>query len=186
VATGALARGADLVAAARRRADAAAHPWLRALAARGAAQVAMAAGDLPAAAAAIDEAYLAQRALPVPFELARTKLVHGQILRRLRRRRAAEQALRQAQVAFAELGAALWLTRARAELHRVGLRRTAEGELTPSETQVARLVADGRSNSEVAAVLVISRRTVENHLGHIYRKLGVSTRADLPAALRPS
>jgi DNA-binding CsgD family transcriptional regulator len=183
LATGAVRRGADLVAAVRSRAHVSAHPWLRAIAARGAAQVAMAAGDLPAAQAAIDEAYTAHRALPVPFELARTRLVHGQILRRMRRRGAAEQTLRQAQCAFAESGATLWVSRACAQLHRAGLHRVAEGALTPAESQVARLVAAGHSNGEVAATLVLSRRTVENHLCRIYRKLGVGARTDLPAAL---
>jgi DNA-binding NarL/FixJ family response regulator len=184
-ASGAWRRAADLLAALRRRAPAATHPWLRPVLARAAAQVAMAAGDLTAAAAVLNEASSAYPLLPVPLELARTRLVHGQILRRMRHRRAAEQTLRQVRAAFAQLGATLWMPRVDAELHRVGLHRTAEGQLTPAESQVAHLVAAGRSNGEVAAALVISRRTVENHLCRIYRKLGVAARADLPAALPP-
>ncbi|MEN3306397.1 MAG: hypothetical protein V7603_2599 [Micromonosporaceae bacterium] len=184
VTVGALDRAGDLLTQLRQCAAAPADPWLRVVTARSHAQAAMAAGELPEAVAAIDEAHAAHQHLAVPFELARTHLVHGQILRRMRQRRAAEQALRRAETGFTRLGAALWIPQASAELRRLGLHRTASGHLTPTETQVAGLVADGRSNIEVAAALRISRRTVENHLGHIYGKLGVATRAAMAGALR--
>lgn len=50
-------------------------------------------------------------------------------------------------------------------------------ELTPREREVLRLVAQGRSNREIAAALHVSGKTVATHLEHIYRKLGVDTRA---------
>jgi DNA-binding NarL/FixJ family response regulator len=53
------------------------------------------------------------------------------------------------------------------------------GELTPRELQVARAVADGRSNPEIAAALFISSKTVEAHLSSAYRKLGLHSRTQL-------
>jgi DNA-binding CsgD family transcriptional regulator len=55
--------------------------------------------------------------------------------------------------------------------------------LTPSELRVARLVAQGRSNPEVAQALFVARATVETHLHSIFSKLDVSSRGELPAAL---
>ncbi len=54
--------------------------------------------------------------------------------------------------------------------------------LTPTELTVARAVADGLSNPQIAERMFISRRTVATHLTSVFRKLGVSSRADLPAA----
>jgi DNA-binding CsgD family transcriptional regulator len=55
--------------------------------------------------------------------------------------------------------------------------------LTTTERRVAELVAAGRTNAEVAAELFMSRRTVESHLSHIYRKLDVRSRTELSRAL---
>jgi DNA-binding CsgD family transcriptional regulator len=55
--------------------------------------------------------------------------------------------------------------------------------LTPSERRVAELVASGLSNQEVAETLFVTLRTVETHLTHAYGKLGITSRAELPAAL---
>ena len=57
----------------------------------------------------------------------------------------------------------------------------AETPLTSRELQVARLVAGGRSNKEIAAALVISQRTAENHVEHILTKLGFTSRAQVAA-----
>jgi non-specific serine/threonine protein kinase len=54
-----------------------------------------------------------------------------------------------------------------------------EGPLTARETEVAALVVDGRSNREIAALLIISERTVENHVSHILNKLEVDSRGQL-------
>ena len=72
----------------------------------------------------------------------------------------------------------------RAELARVGGRPAAAEALTAAEEAVARLVADGSSNKEVAATLSISPRTVEVHLGHIFRKMGIRSRGQLASRLR--
>lgn len=53
------------------------------------------------------------------------------------------------------------------------------GDLTHAEAQIVRLVRRGMSNNEIAAELVISRRTVESHLGRIFRKLAIRTRTQL-------
>ena len=87
--------------------------------------------------------------------------------------------LEEAQASFAALGAVLWEEKAAAELGRIGGRRAAGDELTPAEERVAALVAEGRTNKEVAAALFLTERTVEFHLTHVYRKLGVRSRAEL-------
>jgi DNA-binding CsgD family transcriptional regulator len=87
---------------------------------------------------------------------------------------------------FLAAGAQPWVARVNGELRASGatLRRVAENEqLTPSELRIATLVAEGRSNKEVAALLVLSPRTVEFHLGHAFRKLGVPNRTALARAI---
>ena len=121
---------------------------------------------------------------PLPFEHARTALAHGERLRRARRRREARVRLGAALEAFEQLGAAPWAERARAELRASGARarsrREPSGdELTAQELTVAQAVVEGASNREVAARLFVSPKTVEGHLGSIYRKLGVRSRTQL-------
>ena len=103
----------------------------------------------------------------------------GQVYRRNRQKRAAKQALDRALDLFERLGVPLWAAKARAELARVGIRPSAPLGLTATEERVARLVADGKSNREVAAELFLSRRTVEDNLSRVYRKLGVQSRTQL-------
>ena len=74
--------------------------------------------------------------------------------------------------------------RARAELGRIGGRTREEG-LTAAERRVAALVAEGRTNKEVAAALFCGERTVETHLSHVYAKLGMRSRAQLARRFRP-
>ena len=52
-------------------------------------------------------------------------------------------------------------------------------ELTPQELQIALLVAEGRTNKEVGAALFLSHKTIEFHLGRVYRKLNVGSRVEL-------
>ena len=119
----------------------------------------------------------------MPFEQARTLLVQGQLLRRLKRRREARLALEQARELFERLGAEPWVARADEELRRVTPRRAPE-ELSATELKIAELAASGLSNPEIAARVFVSRKTVEANLARAYRKLGISSRAQLHAALR--
>jgi len=119
-----------------------------------------------------------------PFERARTELCYGERLRRVNRRKQARLHLRIALNAFDEAGAAPWAERARAELRATGETvpprdPSAPERLTPQELQIALLVADGKSNRDVAGAMFVSRKTVEYHLTHIYRKLDVHSRAAL-------
>jgi DNA-binding CsgD family transcriptional regulator len=153
--------------------------WALATAARCRGLVESAQGNAPAAIAAVDAALRHHRDVGEPFELARTLLVAGQVYRRNRQKRAAKQALDRALGLFERLGVPLWAAAARAELARVGIRPSAPLGLTPTEQRVARLVADGKTNREVAAELFLSRRTVEDNLSRIYRKLGIRSRSQL-------
>ena len=158
-------------------------PWAAGTAARGRALLAEAAGDLGEAEAAAEESSAALDRSGHPFETARSRLVLGRILRRSRQRRRARQVLEDARDTFRELGARAWVTRAEEELARIGGRTSAGGELTPTERRVAELVAEGRTNREVAATLVVSERTVESTLTQIYRKLDVRSRTELARKL---
>jgi DNA-binding CsgD family transcriptional regulator len=117
------------------------------------------------------------------FGRARALLALGIVRRRRRQKRAARDAIGAALAGFEELGAATWVAKARAELGRIGGRTRTEG-LTPAERRVAALVAEGRTNREVAAALFLGERTVETHLSHVYAKLGVRSRAELARRFR--
>src|SRR5262249_51730429 len=108
--------------------------------------------------------------------------VQGVILRRLKQKRRAREVLEEAAAEFGRLGSPLWLERAQGELGRVAARRATEG-LTATELRIARLAADGLSNPEIAAQAFVSRKTVEANLARAYRKLGISSRAQLARAL---
>jgi DNA-binding CsgD family transcriptional regulator len=153
--------------------------WTRPLIARAEAVVLLARGDNDAACARLHVAVGDERVLPLPLERARTLLVLGSAQRRARQRRDARETLQRALASFDELGASLWSARARAELGRIGGRAPSQGGLTPTERRVAELVAEGKSNKEVAAELVVSVHTVESALRSIYRKLDVHTRMEM-------
>ncbi|HYN96226.1 MAG TPA: LuxR C-terminal-related transcriptional regulator, partial [Pilimelia sp.] len=119
-----------------------------------------------------------------PFELARTRLLYGEHLRRDKRRTEARGQLRAALEGFDALGAVPWSERARAELRATGetaRRRSPDPvvQLTAQERQIVRLVAEGATNQQVGAQLFISKRTVEYHLHNVFTKLGVSSRTAL-------
>jgi DNA-binding CsgD family transcriptional regulator len=135
--------------------------------------------------ASLEEALSLEGARPL-FDRARTLLSLGEMQRRVQRRRAARESLREAGAQFESLGAVIWAERAREELARVGGRAPSSGALTPAERRVAELVARGHSNKEVAAELVVTVRTVESTLTKIYRKLEVRSRAELAHRLASS
>jgi ATP/maltotriose-dependent transcriptional regulator MalT len=158
--------------------------WALAQAARCRALLAAAAGDLPVAGSHLERALAEHERLPMPFERARTLLVHGTVLRRQKRKREARDALQRALMCFEELGTPLWAEKARAELARIGGRqRAGGGGLTPTEHRVADLVCQGLSNKQIATTLVVSVGSVEAHLTRIYAKLQVHSRTGLMRVL---
>jgi DNA-binding CsgD family transcriptional regulator len=157
--------------------------WALAAAARCRGLLIAAQGDLDAALGKLDEALAHHQRTGMPIELARTLLVKGQIERRARRKAKAREYLQEAQEIFERHGARLWAERASAELESLGLRRVGSDELSPIERRVAGLAASGLTNRKIAAELFISPKTVEAHLGHTYRKLGIRSRAQLGSHL---
>jgi DNA-binding CsgD family transcriptional regulator len=158
-------------------------PWALAIAARTRALILAARGDLPGALHVFERALAEHRRTEDPFQLARSALALGSTQRRAKQRRAARETLRRALTLFEDVGAPLWAAQARAELGRISGRAPSPDELTPSERRVAALVAEGRTNREVAAALFVGERTVESHLTHIYAKLGVRSRTELATRL---
>jgi DNA-binding CsgD family transcriptional regulator len=123
-----------------------------------------------------------------PFDEARTQLLYGEWLRRDKRKADARAQLRVALETFERIGAAPWAERARTELTATGTtgRAVEQGpsaSLTPQESQIVRLAAQGLSNKDIAAQLFLSARTVGHHLYKAYPKLGVASRGEL-AGLR--
>ena len=151
----------------------------RGSAARCAGLIAAAEGDTAAGLAAFDRALAELGTVQYPLERARTLLALGSVHRQAKHKRLAREAFDRALAIFEELGAPLWAEKARAGLRRVSGRRPASDELSETEQRVAALAAEGRSNKEIAAELYVSVRTVEAHLSHIYRKLGVRSRTEL-------
>jgi RNA polymerase sigma factor (sigma-70 family) len=117
-------------------------------------------------------------------DLARAHLLYGEWLRRQHRRLDARTELRIAHERFTGFGMEAFAERARVELEATGERarkRTVDtlDQLTPQETQITRLAAEGHTNREIAAQLFISPSTVEYHLRKAFRKLDVKSRTQL-------
>jgi DNA-binding CsgD family transcriptional regulator len=144
--------------------------------------IASAEGHLPVAIERLEEAADRLGAAGDPFGRGRALLALGAARRRARQKRAARAALEGALAVFEALGANGWAATARTELARIGGRARIEG-LSPSERRVAELVAEGRTNREIAAALFLGERTVASHLTHIYSKLGVRSRTELAGQL---
>ena len=141
--------------------------------------IASAKGELDLGATHAQQSCRILAGLPTPFDHGRSLLVLGAIQRRRRERRASDATLAQAGEIFGKLGAVPWICQAAAERARIGLRPRAPAGLTPTEAEVARLSAEGRTNREVAQAAFMSPKTVEANLARVYRKLGIRTRAEL-------
>jgi DNA-binding CsgD family transcriptional regulator len=119
-----------------------------------------------------------------PLDLARMRMHYGEHLRRERRRTAARTQFRAALATFEVFGAEPLAERARAELRATGESARKRDpstidQLTPQELQIARFVAQGLSNKEVAAQLFLSPRTIDAHLRKVFTKLGITSRTQL-------
>jgi DNA-binding CsgD family transcriptional regulator len=157
------------------------HPWSTVMAARCHGLLKAANGEQAAAAELLESALVDHQRLSMPFEEARTRLLLGRTLRRAGLRAHARRELEAACAVFLKLGTPIQERQARTELDSIGGRRRLEYELTPVEQRIADLVAAGQTNREVAAATFTSVRTVETHLGRIYRKLGIRSRTELAA-----
>jgi DNA-binding CsgD family transcriptional regulator len=145
--------------------------------------VAAARGAAAEAVPLLEEAVGRSDALDETFGRSRAQLALGATLRRARQRRIAREAIEAALAGFEAIGAATWVERSREELGRIS-GRTREEALTAAERRVATLVAEGRTNHEVATALFLADRTVAGHLTRIYAKLGVRSRTELAAKVQ--
>jgi ATP/maltotriose-dependent transcriptional regulator MalT len=172
-----------LVGRLEEQAEALDRAWARAVALRGRALIAAAAGDLVAAQRAAEASVEQLEGLGQPFETARSLLVLGQIHRRAKGKRLAREYLARAHEAFIALGARLWADRAQADLRRIGGRPSTPFELSETERNIASLVARGHTNQEAADALFITSSTVQANLKRVYQKLGVRSRTELAARM---
>ncbi len=129
--------------------------------------------------------------IEAPLATALLEVAQGQFERKSGSRRAAIATLRVARDRFTQLGAAPFLARCEAELTACGVRsRDQAGEnrygLTPREDVVARLVASGKSNREVADELYLSTKAIEYHLGNVFAKVNIRSRHELAGRLAAS
>jgi DNA-binding CsgD family transcriptional regulator len=182
VAVGDLDRAERLVVRFEERAARSRIPWSLAVSARCRGLLLAAQGDLDAAAEELQRALVEHERSPVPFERARTLLVQGQVLRRLKQKRQARAALEGSLTILRDLGAEAWVARAEVELRRVAVRR-APDDLSATELRIAHLAAAGLTNRAIAAEVFVTQKTVEANLARAYRKLGIRSRAQLARAL---
>ena len=153
--------------------------WALAILARCRGLLLAARGDLDGAFASFERALAEHARSTDPFHHARTLLALGRTQRRAKKRAAARTTLEDALAHFERLGAPLWAEQTCAELARIGGRAPSNGELTEAESRIAMLVAEGRTNREVAAALFLTVHSVETTLTRVYRKLEVRSRAEL-------
>lgn len=155
----------------------------RAVVLRCEALVAVAEGDSMTADRLFSEALDAHCLGDSLVSLARTQLHYGALLRRMGQRAAAAEVLGAAHMVFVDKAMGGFAARAKAEIGRLGVRSRGDAPLTPSEREVAQLISEGLTNKQISARLHASTKTVEAHLTHIYRKLGLKSRSELAAAV---
>jgi DNA-binding CsgD family transcriptional regulator len=156
-------------------------PWTRAIGARSRALLVALDGGVDDAIRLLEKALLDHAALAMPLEHGRTLLLKGRLHRRRKEKRVASETLREALELFEPVHARVWIERTRAELDRVGIRPAAPDELTATEERVAELAASGMTNRQVADAVVLSPKSIDGVLSRIYRKLDITSRAQLGA-----
>ncbi len=186
VATGRASEARELINPALQRARAFGAPWALGMALR-------ASGTVEQGASGIELLHQAVAVLETSgcrVEHAHAQLELGAALRRTNHRVEAREHLRAALDIAHRSGATPLANRARQELSATGARARRQRldgveSLTASERRVADLAANGMSNPEIAQALFVTRKTIESHLGHVYLKLDISSRQQLPSALGP-
>jgi DNA-binding NarL/FixJ family response regulator len=128
---------------------------------------------VPGAAGALRRSRALWQGLDAPYEVARTQVLAALACRALGDRDTAEVELQAARDCFRSLGAAPDAAKVDALL---GAPRDEGHGLTPRELEVLRLVAGGKTNREIASILVVSEHTVARHVQNILVKLRVSSR----------
>jgi DNA-binding CsgD family transcriptional regulator/tetratricopeptide (TPR) repeat protein len=179
--------------AARECADAVGLPTAAAMADLAAAALALDSGDATLAAERALVAADAFGSVAAPFDGARARVLAGRALVAAGEPERAAAELQLAAAAFESFGATRYRDQAERELRKLGLRvqhrsqrnagEAGVASLTERELDVARLVVDRRTNHEIATALFVSQKTVETHLSNIFRKINVSSRADLARAV---
>jgi DNA-binding CsgD family transcriptional regulator/RecA/RadA recombinase len=194
LATGRRADAERAAAAAQACADAVALPSVAAMASLAAAALALDEAEPTAAAEGALAATAALEAVAALWDAARARELAGRALARAGDRDRAALELERAATAFDSFGSLRYRNQAERELRKLGRhihRRTRPGKtdaagiesLTDRELQVARLVADGKTNAQIAAELFLSQKTVETHLRNIFNKIDVTTRVALARAV---
>lgn len=167
-------------------------------------------GDVEAGVRCFDEAVEIISDTPMRAYQSRILLEYGQVLRRLGRRRRADEIFARAEEVFASMGAPAMVERCRRERRATGISGRSgvsgvsgasgapvaegaggadtasapSGVLTSQEEQIAVMAADGSTNRDIARELTLSTKTVEHHLTNCYRKLGIRSRTELSTALQ--
>jgi DNA-binding CsgD family transcriptional regulator len=136
----------------------------------------------------LQEAVAVLERSPSALERAAAYVELGGALRRSGRRADAQAPLRSGLQLADAIGAAPLAETAREELRATGARPrraawTGTDALTPTERRVAQLAAEGLTNPQIAQALFVTSKTIQTHLAHTYRKLGISSRSQLPALL---
>lgn len=149
--------------------------WLRAIAETSVGSVLLAEGSPRDAGPVLRRAFETWRDLRVPYEAARVRILLGDVCHALGDADGALLEWDAARYTFDELGAVDDLARVEARLSPHAPSRPSG--LTDRELEVLRLVAQGRTNREIAATLVLSEHTVRRHLQNVFGRLGVSSRA---------